>query len=156
MSGNLPIYRFTVTIVAELISTTPTWGEYAAIKQTREPGKAYFRPEVVGSFKFMRTDYDAIMAEATLADEIFLTIEEFTGTWDFVGEGVFTLADCDIDEDHRMLTVKLDPNDQYREILAAIEKEFHLVRLAVPSGTDQIATQPVLQIYIPGPRYLNS
>ncbi|MBK6904043.1 MAG: hypothetical protein IPH04_14890 [Saprospirales bacterium] len=156
MSGNLPIYRFTVTIGAELISTTPTWGEDAAIKQTRESGKAYFRPEVVGSFKFMRTDYDAIMAEATLADEIFLTIEEFTGTWDFVGEGVFTLADCDIDEDHRMLTVKLDPNDQYKEILASMDKEFDLVRLAVPRVTVQIATQPVIQIYIPGSSYVNN
>lgn len=156
MSGKLPIYRFIITVGMDLFETSPIWGEDAALKQTREDDQVFFRPELTGSFRFVRGDFDQIIAAATLEDEIFLTVEEFTGTWDLVGEGIFTLADCEIDHDHRNLLVKIAPADKYREVMAAMDKEFDLVRLEVPRVSVQIATQPVFQIYFPGATYLNN
>lgn len=117
-----------------------------------EPQQRFYRAELSGSLRFMREDFDWIMSQPFQTEYIVLVEKSSDGgiTWVDYFTGIFFQADCQIDLDIKKIEVKLDTKDQYNEVLAGLEKEYDLLKLAPAKTFLAIQKRPLIQLYIPG------
>lgn len=117
-----------------------------------EPQQRFYRTALSGVLKFMRGDFDWIMSQPFETEYVVLLEKSNDGglTWANYYRGVFFQADCQIDLDIKKIEVKLDTKDQYNEVLAGLEKEYDLLKLAPAKTPLTIQKRPLIQLYIPG------
>ena len=117
-----------------------------------EPQQKFYRAELSGALKFMKDDFDWIMSQPFNTEYVVLLEKSNDGglTWTNYYTGVFFQADCTIDLDIKKIEVKLDTKDQYNEVLAGLEKEYDLLKLAPAKTSLTIQKRPLIQLYIPG------
>jgi len=133
-------------------SVSPGYKEDLAKDYALEPQQRFYRAELSGSLKFLKADFDWIMAQSFETEYIVLVEKSNDGglTWNAYYMGSFFRSDCQIDLDSKKIEVKLNTRDQYNEVLAGLEKEYDLLKLAPAKTPLSIDKRPLIQLYIPG------
>lgn len=141
-------YRFSIN--GHYVS--PTYKDDLAKDYALEPQQRFYRADLSGALKFMKDDFDWIMSQPFETEYVVLLEKSNDGglTWDAYYTGSFFRPDCQIDLDIKKIEVKLDAKDQYSEVLAGLEKEYDLLKLAPAKTSLTIQKRPLLQLYIPG------
>ena len=117
-----------------------------------EPQQRFYRAELSGVLKFLKGDFDLIMAPSLETEFVLLVEKSNDGgtTWANYFTGSFFRTDCQIDLAAKKIEVKVQTKDQYVEILAGLEKEYDLIKLSPSKTPLSIDKRPLIQIYIPG------
>ena len=151
------IYRFQLrkdSVTDTPVLLHPVWKDDLAIEWAREQGQMFMRGNLSGSIDLLRDDYDAVMdANIPFSTVFYLDIEKSSdggSLWTLYWRGRFTRTDCKVNTDDRILTVKPDVYDQYTDLLAGMEKEFDLIKLAPAIEHILIRKRPCIQIYTQG------
>ncbi len=145
----MTIYRFDINGT----TVTPIYGPDLSKDFERESGQMFFRAKLNGELTFIKDDYDLIMGES-LGTELVLTMDKSDDnglTWEddyFVG--YFYLSDCEINVDDESIKVKVNVKDRYTDILAGLDTEYNIVKLACPKTFLAIDKRPLIQLYAPG------
>lgn len=147
--------RWTIYI-SEFRSVNPVYEGDLSIVSALESGEVFHRDRLSGEITFVRSDFDYLLANCGMSDKVEISLEEFTGTWNALFVGYFYRSDSVIDEDNRTWTVTPQPADKYDNIMAALDREFDLVRLDVPRTQVRFTQQPVIQVYLLGASYLTN
>lgn len=117
-----------------------------------ETQQRFYRAGLSGGFKLVKDNYDWLNAQAFETEFVFL-IEKSNDngqTWSDYWKGKFYKTDCSWDEDDKIVEFKVDPKDQYTEVLAGIGNEYDLIKLAPALTKIEIKKRPMIQVYIPG------
>lgn len=141
-------YRFSINGHA----VNPIYKDDLSKDYALEPQQRFYRADLSGALKFMKNDFDWIMNQPFETEFLVLIEKSNDGglTWNAYYTGVFFQADCQIDLDSEKIEVKLNTRDQYNEVLAGLEKEYDLLKLAPAKTPLSIDKRPLLQLYIPG------
>jgi hypothetical protein len=133
-------------------SVTPSYKDGITKDYKLEPQQRFYRADLSGSLKFMRDDYEWILAQ-DFEDELILLIEKSNDgglTWSNYYTGAFYQTDCQVDQDTKKIEVKVDTRDQYVNVLAGLENEYNLIKLSPAKTAVTIQKRPLIQLYIPG------
>lgn len=141
-------YRFSINGHA----VNPIYKDDLSKDYALEPQQRFYRSELSGALKFLKDDFDWIMAQSFETEYIVLVEKSNDGglTWNAYYTGSFFRSDCQIDLDSEKIEVKLNTRDQYNEVLAGLEKEYDLLKLAPAKTPLSIDKRPLIQLYIPG------
>ena len=144
-----PKYRFYLTIGSQSpVEVHPVWKDDLSLEFEKESQQQFFRRRLSGSIDFVRKDYELIMAAAFgTVFKVDIYISDNGGNWENYWRGKFSLTDCKVDVDHEKLTVKPEVIDEYNDILAGMEKEFDLIKLAPEIDKVQMTRRPCIQIF---------
>lgn len=130
----------------------PSYKQDLAKEYTLENGQHFFREGLSGNIKLLKDDFDWLYAQST-ETELDLLIEKSNDnglSWSDYYTGVFYKTNCKFNEDDKIAEISVDTKDRYTEVLAGIDNEYNLIKLA-PARTPLIyRKRPLIQIYIPG------
>lgn len=139
-------YRFSVNGQ----SVSPIYKDDLAKEYTLESQQRFYRASLSGKLTFIRDDYEFLKAQP-FETEFVLLIEINTGAgWSDYWVGKFFKTNGNWDEDDKKVEVKLDVKDQYNDVMAGLEKEYNLIKLAPEKSPLEIQKRPLIQIYNPG------
>lgn len=146
-----PKYRFYIRInsaSATLMEVHPVWKDDLSLDYARESQQMFFRSSLSSSIDFINQDYDTLMGYAfSTVFYLDIQISDNGASWTHYWRGKFTKTDCKIDVDNKKITVKPEVVDQYSDILAGLEKEFDLIKLAPEIDQVQLHRRPCIQIF---------
>ena len=145
----LPKYRFYINAEGENQRlANPIWKDDLAVEWKLESQEWFYRSELSGSLDFERGDYDYIMAKA-FGTMFYVEIQiSDNGTgWASYWKGKFTLTDCKVNKSSGIITVKPQADDKYAKILAGMDKEFDLIKLAPEINRIRLNRRPALQVF---------
>lgn len=149
-----PQYRFYIRVNSTSATATevyPVWKDDLSLDYARESQQMFFRTSLSGSIDFVNEDYDFLINKTFSALFYFeIQISDNGASWSHYWWGKFYKTDCKIDMDNKKITVKPDVVDQYTDILAGLEKEYDLIKLAPEIEKIIIRKRPCLQIYDEG------
>ncbi|MGL5957254.1 MAG: hypothetical protein ACRCZZ_01405, partial [Phocaeicola sp.] len=118
-----------------------------------EQGQKFFREKLSGKVAFIGSDYDFI-ASKEFDHEYFMFIHKSTddgATWNpTYFKGKFMKTDCEWDADNKKVSVKVDPLDDYTDVIGGLEKEYNLIELAPAMTSVSYRKRVFNQIYIQG------
>lgn len=137
----------------ELFTCKPIYSDSISIDYVRESGERFYRAKLKGTFTFVKADYEYI-ANAPMEKQFYVRIDRSTNlgaTW-YNGyiKTKFVKTDCKFDMDARKVDVELTISDKYDEVLAGMNKEYNLIRLAPAIEPLGITKRPVVQLYVAG------
>ena len=117
-----------------------------------EAQERFYRAELPGALRFVKDDFTLIMTPNLETEQVLLIEKSNDGglTWADYFTGSFYRTDCQIDLDSQKVEVKVQTKDNYVEVLAGIEKEYDLIKLAPAKTLLAIDKRPLIQLYIPG------
>lgn len=143
----MPIkYRFSI----DGQSVSPIYSDDLAKEYTMEPGQRFYRATLSGKLTFIKGDFDWLDSQP-FETEFVLLIEMYNGsTWSDYWTGKFYKTDGDWNEDDKKVEVKVEVRDSYAAVLAGLEKEYNLIKLAPAKTPLEIQKRPLIQIYNPG------
>lgn len=127
----------------------PVYGDDLAVEFSKENGEQFFRRGLNGKLTFCRADADFI-AESPFDTRFVLLVEiSYDGqTWAAYWRGYFYKTDCEFQPG--LVIVQPSVEDEYTKILAGIDKEFDLIKLAPAIESLTAKKRPVVQLYFPG------
>lgn len=135
------------------VTTNPVFGDDVKLKIEREDNQVFNRVGIDGSVKFIGADFDLI---ASCSNEAKFTLMVYRGTelvgqnTPFLGSFGFIKADCDLDYDDKVCSVRFKTTDRYEKILGAYDNTYNLVSLAPERNPITLSRRPVLQFYMLG------
>ena len=147
-----PIYKFELTAGNTTQRAFPIYNGDLSKDFEKESGQEFFRAKLSGKLTFQRDDYTFIVSRAfdtQFTLEIFISYNAGQ-SWASYWRGTFWKTDCDFDDDAQYVVVQPTVLDQYNDVLAGMDKEYDLIKLApeiVPVKADK---RPMIQIYVPG------
>lgn len=156
----IPQYRFFLQVGASgtMQSASPVYGGNLALNYELEQGQRFFRAKLNGKLTFYREDYDTIIA-APFGTVFYLYMEKSTDpaglTFAPYYKSKFTITDCTVNVDDRIITVQPQTTDQYDEVLAGMDNEYNLITLAPAMNGVTISKRPLVQVYEAGADFLN-
>jgi len=117
-----------------------------------ETGQQFYRAKLSGSIAFIGDDFDWLDAQAFETQFRFYLMKSVDGglNWETYWIGEFYKTDGDWDEDTKKVVVKPTVLDAYSTILAEMDKEFNLIKLAPAKVEVSIDKRPLIQMYVPG------
>ena len=157
----IPQYRFFLQVGASgaMQSASPIYGGNLALNYELEQGQRFFRAKLNGKLTFYREDYDTIIA-APFGTVFYLYMEISTDpaglTFAPYYKSKFTITDCTVNLDDRLITVQPQTTDQYDEVLAGMDNEYNLITLAPAMNGVTISKRPLVQVYVAGSDFLNN
>lgn len=156
----IPQYRFFLQVGASgaMQSASPVYGGNLALNYEMEQGQRFFRAKLNGKLTFYREDYDTIIT-APFGTVFYLYMEKSTDpaglTFAPYYKSKFTITDCTVNLDDRLITVQPQTTDQYDEVLAGMDNEYNLITLAPAMNGVTISKRPLVQVYEAGADFLN-
>jgi hypothetical protein len=117
-----------------------------------ESSQRFFRESLSGKLKFVRDDY-TWLDEQDFETAFILLVEESTDygqTWKEFAKGRFYKTDCTWNVDDQYCEVQPDVYDAYNDVIAGLDKEYNLIKLAPEITRLTIKKRPLIQIYQPG------
>lgn len=149
-----PKYRFFLQIGEDGTKQTvcPNYKDDLTLDYELEANQRFYRAKLSGKINFVRADYD-IINDAPFDSEFFLYIEksdDWGQTYNQYYKAKFMKTDCTFNDDDKLVTVQPETIDQYNDVLAGLEKEYDLIKLAPQIGFLTIRKRPLIQIYVPG------
>lgn len=157
----IPQYRFFLQVGANgsQVAASPVYNGNLALNYEMEQGQRFFRAKLNGKLTFYREDYDTIMA-APFGTVFYLYMEKSTDpagmTFAPYYKSKFTITDCTVNLDDRLITVQPQTTDQYDEVLAGMDNEYNLITLAPAMNGVTISKRPLVQVYVAGSDFLNN
>ena len=157
----IPQYRFFLQVGASgaMQSASPVYGGNLALNYEMEQGQRFFRAKLNGKLTFYREDYDVIIA-APFGTVFYLYMEISTDpagmTFAPYYKSKFTITECTVNLDDRLITVQPQTTDQYDEVLAGMDNEYNLITLAPAMNGVTISKRPLVQVYVAGSDFLNN
>lgn len=157
----IPQYRFFLQVGANgaQVAASPVYNGNLALNYEMEQGQRFFRAKLNGKLTFYREDYDTIMA-APFGTVFYLYMEISTDpagmTFAPYYKSKFTITDCTVNLDDRLITVQPQTTDQYDEVLAGMDNEYNLITLAPVMNGVTISKRPLVQVYVAGSDFLNN
>ena len=149
-----PIYRFFLQIGEDGYKQRvyPNYKDDLTLDYELETNQKFYRAKLSGKINFVRTDYD-IINNAPFDTEFYLYIDK-SDDWGRTHiqyyKAKFMKTDCTFNDDDKLVTVQPQTVDQYNDVLAGLEKEYDLVKLAPQIEFLTMRKRPLTQIYIPG------
>lgn len=143
-----PIYRFFVNSQR----VNPIYKDDLTKDFELENNQRFYRTKLSGKLTFVRQDYQFLKSHP-FDTEFLFNIEvsyDLGQTWSSYYEGKFMKTDGKWDDDNQSLEVQPDPVDEYSDVVAGLEKEYDLIKLAPKIEQLVMQRRPVIQIYIPG------
>lgn len=143
-----PIYRFFVNSQR----VNPIYKDDLTKDFELENNQRFYRTKLSGKLTFVRQDYQFLKSHP-FDTEFLFNIEvsyDLGQTWALYFEGKFMKTDGKWDDDNQSLEVQPDPVDEYTDVVAGLEKEYDLIKLAPKIEQLVLQRRPVIQIYIPG------
>ena len=141
------------------VAASPVYNGNLALNYEMEQGQRFFRAKLNGKLTFYREDYDTIMA-APFGTVFYLYMEKSTDpaglTFAPYYKSKFTITDCTVNVDDRLITVQPQTTDQYDEVLAGMDNEYNLITLAPAMNGVTISKRPLVQVYVAGSDFLNN
>lgn len=149
---SMPTLDFANTQIISFKRVYPIYKDDVAKEYELENNQRFYRTKMSGKFNFVRQDYDYLSAQPFETEFLFdIEISYDMGqTWQNYYEGKFMKTDCKWDDDDKQCEVTPDPVDEYTDVLAGLEKEYDLIKLAPKIEQLVLQRRPVIQIYIPG------
>lgn len=145
----LPVYRFKLNGGNDAQRIVfPQWKDDLALEWKMESQQMFHRSELSGNLDFLREDYTYIMSKS-FGTVFHLEIEISDGgvSYSSYWKGKFTLTDCKVNVDDSIVTVKPQTEDVYTNILAGLDKEYDLIKLAPEIDKIRLSKRPALQIF---------
>ena len=116
-----------------------------------ETDEVFYRAKLSGALTF-QNEFDAILAKNFGYTHIVVlkrysdTDNDYVEVW----RGKFTLTDCTINYDRKTIEVTPKTIDRYTDVIAALETDYNIVKLAPQMHPVNINIRPCLQIYCGG------
>ena len=157
----IPQYRFFLQVGANgtQVAASPVYGDNLALNYEMEQGQRFFRAKLNGKLTFYREDFTLIMAQP-FGTVFYLYMEISTDpagmTFAPYYKSKFTITDCTVNLDDRLITVQPQTTDQYDEVLAGMDNEYNLITLAPAMNGVTIRKRPLVQVYVAGSDFLNN
>lgn len=145
-------YKFILSNGTEQRVTYPVWKSDMAKEWAFEAQQMFRRASLSDSLVFLNADFDWIMGQ-DFETKIMLTIQvswDNDGTFVEYWKGSFHQTDCTVNLDDRSIKVKPITEDRYNKILAGLEREYDLMKLAPANQPVQMKRRPLFQIYAIG------
>lgn len=140
-----PVCTFELHAGTDSRTVFPLYGDGLSLGFSKESGEVFFRNRLEGELTFIGADYDFIISKGR---GVRFVIDLTGTTWGWTGE--FFLTDCEVDADARTIKVTPSPRDGYSGILAGMEKEYNLTKLAPAITPIWIDKRPCIQVYVQG------
>lgn len=153
----IPQYKFTINNGTGQRAAYPIWKDDMSLEYAYESNQKFRRGKLSGNITFVGSDYDYIMA-ASFEQTYTLLIQvsyDNGGYWQEFFNGVFHITDCTVNVDDKSITVKPEVNDKYSKILAGLDKEYDLIKLAPAIQPVTMTRRPMIQIYVKGDTIVN-
>ena len=127
----------------------PIYGNGLSKDYVSEEGKFLFRAKLSGPLKFVHNDFDFINTLPIDGVAIVHIDISYDGgeTWQIYYKGQFAKTNCEIDYDSRVISASLTTIDNYEGVLAGLNKEFDLIRLAPQTCAVNFKKSALLQFY---------
>lgn len=120
-----------------------------SIEISPESGQEFARRKLSGTLVFQREDF-VFLAEKSIEAEMTLKITRSKDEGAFADYYVskFSKTDCSWNYDNRTVTIKVETDDGYTDVLAGLDKEFDLIKLAPKIQKCMIVKRPCVQLHI--------
>ena len=139
-----PKYRFFINDR----ECAPYYKDDLSLDTERESSRWFFRSKLSGKLNFIRDDFDYIDRQP-ISTTFQLRIERRNATgWAEYYRGRFFKTDCEFDRDNRIVTVVVDSQDNYVDILKNYDSEENLIPLAPDSVSVKTFVRPLLEVYL--------
>lgn len=145
-----PQYQFTLYAGKDGQSKTvhPLFDANTSVEIERESDQQFFRRKLGSKLKFIREDYDWIMSQPfdTKFELAIARIAFVSGVPNWL-RCSFSLVDCTVNEDDKSIEVQPATMDEYTDVLAGLDREFNLIKLAPEIERIMLRKRPLIQIY---------
>ena len=120
-----------------------------SIEISPESGQEFARRKLSGTLVFQREDF-VFLAEKSIEAEMTLKITRSKDEGAFADYYVskFSKTDCSWNYDNRTVSIKVETDDGYTDVLAGLDKEFDLIKLAPKIQKCLIVKRPCVQLHI--------
>lgn len=147
-----PIYKFSLIVGETEKQVFPNYKDDISKDYKLESNQRFYRAELSGKMTFQKSDFDYINGQPFETEFVFVIYKSNDNgvTWLEYWRGKFTKTDCKFDEDNKTCEVQPDLLDEYVDVLAGLEKEYNLIKLAPEITPMLIQRRPLIQIYMPG------
>ena len=147
-----PKYKFALIVDGIQKQVFPNYKDDISKDYKLESNQRFYRAELSGKMTFQKSDFDYINGQPFETEFIFVIYKSNNNgvTWSEYWRGKFTKTDCKFDDDNKTCEVQPDLLDEYVDVLAGLEKEYNLIKLAPEITPMLIQRRPLIQIYIPG------
>ena len=114
-----------------------------------ESGQEFARRKLSGTLVFQREDF-VFLAEKSIEAEMTLKIarSKDEGAFSDYYVSKFSKTDCSWNYDNRTVSIKVETDDGYTDVLAGLDKEFDLIKLAPKIQKCMIVKRPCVQLHI--------
>lgn len=123
-------------------------------KYTKENGQMFFRESLDGKINLFGQDFDLIRS-SDIESQFIFAIDKYDtvkGNWVEYYRGLFTKTDCKFDDAKKNCELKLNPVDDYNNVLDKYDNTYDLIKLCPHTiGIDRVF-RPAIQIYVLGGR----
>lgn len=153
-----PIYRFYLEINGVKQLAHPLYGSDLIKSYSREARQMFFREQLKGKLRFVKSDYAFIMSEP-FDSIVYVYVEKSNNggtSWSEYFNGKFTQTDCLVDIDNQIVEVELTTVDDYENLLAGLDKEFNLIELAPEIVPVTVTKRSAIQVYTDGDSVLTT
>lgn len=115
-----------------------------------EGNEIFLRALITGKIKLNNLDFEWLKGQTIQTEFVVLVEMYLVDTWVEYWTGSFFKTDCNFDDDNKIVELKFQFKDQYTKILAGMDKEFDLMKLAPARTKLDIVKRPLIQLYVPG------
>lgn len=148
-----PIYKFFLAIgTSPAAEVHPIYNGEVAMEFEKQSGQQFFRRKFSGKLAFAGPDFTAINGAAfdtRFGVQIWISYNggrSFGPYW----QGHFYKTDCEFDADAGRVSVTPSADDKYDAVLAGLDKEFDLLKLAPAIQQVKADKRAMIQVYVPG------
>lgn len=146
-----PQYRFSINNY----KVNPLYDAGLTKEYTQENGEIFMRAALNGKVKLNNSDFDFVKSQNVETEFVFKVEMNLADLWTDYWTGVFYKTDCSFDDDNRIVELKFAIKDQYTKVLAGMDKEFDLIKLAPARTKLDVVKRPLIQLYIPGDKVIS-
>ena len=127
-------------------------------KYKKENGQEFFRESLDGKINLFDKDY-GLVTTYNIEDELIFIIDKYNinlRKWVNYYKGKFSKTDCKFDHSRNKCELKIEPLDDYSEIINKYENTYDLIQLAPETSNISIHKRSLIQIYIAGSNTITS
>ena len=130
----------------------PVYKDDVSIDYALSDGEEFYRGFLSGKLTFQADDYACINSAAFDKKFDFEIKISYDGgaNWFAYWRGKFYKTDCEFNDDDKTVIVTPELEDRYCNVLAGLEKEYDLIKLAPEIVKVQMDKRPMLQYYLMG------
>lgn len=146
------IYKWYLAINEVETEVYPIYKDDLSLDYEKESGERFFRSKLSSKITFVGADADLILAQPFTTEFVIeARISMNYGTsYSTLWLGHFYMTDCTVNLNDKKVTVQPSPKDRYCDILAGMDKEFDLIKLAPAIQPILAAKRPMFQLYTVG------